>query len=103
MEIRDISKLFNRTSHAQGSPRPAGVDPDSSTRGTNGTPDGLQLSEVGRVLADLRKAAQAVPEVRSERVQEIRRAIESDELELNPERIAQALLRQGVLADLLGR
>jgi anti-sigma28 factor (negative regulator of flagellin synthesis) len=44
-----------------------------------------------------------VPEVRPERVQEVRSALESGDFTLNPEAIAQALLRQGVLDDLLGR
>jgi len=44
-----------------------------------------------------------VPEVRSERVQELRRAIQNGELVANPGAIAEALLRQGLLDDLLGR
>lgn len=103
MEIRDISKLFNRTQPSQGSPRPTGVDPESSARATQGSADGLHLSDLGRLLAELRKAAEAVPEVRSERVQELRRAIQSGELMANPDAIAEALVRQGLLDDLLGR
>lgn len=103
MEIRDISKFFNRTQPSQGSVRPTGVDAESSARETQGSADGLQLSDVGRLLAELRRAAEAVPEVRSERVQELRRAIQSGELATNPDAIAEALVRHGLLDDLLGR
>lgn len=103
MEIRDISKLFNRTQPSQGPARPTGADAESSARGAQESADGLQLSDLGRLLAELRKAAEAVPEVRSERVQELRQAIRSGELVANPDAIAEALVRQGILDDLLGR
>ena len=103
MEIRDISKLFNRTQPSQGPARPTGADAESSARQTKGSADGLQLSDLGRLLSELRRAAEAVPEVRSERVQELRRAIQNGELVANPDAIAEALLRQGLLDDLLGR
>lgn len=103
MEIRDISRLLRKTNPTPGSVGPGEVDRDRSSREAGGSPDAVQVSERGRLLAELRRAAQAVPEVRSERVEEVRRGLASGKPELSPETIAQALLRHGVLRDLLGR
>ena len=103
MEIRDIFRLLQRPNPTPGSVAPSEADRHPSPRRAPGGDDAVQVSEQGRRLAELRKTAKAVPEVRQARVEELRRALRSGELSLHPEIIAQALLRQRVLRDLLGQ
>lgn len=103
MEIREISRVLQQqTDPTLGAVRPGEAQPEQGNRTTQGSTDAVQVSEKGRVLAELHQAAKSVPEVRQDRVQAVRQAIQSGELEPDPEKTAESLKSQGVLDDLLG-
>jgi flagellar biosynthesis anti-sigma factor FlgM len=80
-----------RASRVTGSPPPdqQQTEPSSSDRVT--------VSDRAQALNDTRRAALAVPEVRQDRVDAIRRELAAGSLVPDPRRVAQALLDQSVL------
>ncbi|MFQ5828072.1 MAG: flagellar biosynthesis anti-sigma factor FlgM [Candidatus Methylomirabilia bacterium] len=103
MEIREISRVLQQqTDPTLGGVRPAEAQRDQGDRTAQGSTDAVQVSEKGRILAELHQAAKGVPEVRQDRVQAVRQAVQSGELEPDPRKTAESLLQQGVLDDLLG-
>ncbi|MFQ5946085.1 MAG: flagellar biosynthesis anti-sigma factor FlgM [Anaerolineae bacterium] len=104
MEIREITRILQQqTDPTLGGVRPGEAQPDQGDRAAKGSTDAVQVSEKGRVLAELHQSAKAVPEVREDRVQAIRQSIQSGDLEPDPEKTADAIRRQGLLDDLMGR
>lgn len=97
MDIRDIQ---SRNTGA--------ADEARSTRGVGGVPaprpstdhpaDRLTLSDRARVLQEVRRAALAVPDVRTERVEAVRAGLADGSVTPDPERIARALLAQGLVS-----
>ena len=59
--------------------------------------DRVTMSDQAQALQQLRLAALAVPEVRMDRVEALRRQLASGKLRPDPHRIAQALLSQGII------
>ena len=59
--------------------------------------DRVTMSQEAKVFQQARLAALAVPEVRMDRVEALRRQLGAGELRADPDRIARALLTQGVL------
>ena len=98
MDIRDIQSgntgatepsRRSRGTGGVGSP-PANQTPESSS-------DSVALSGQAQALQQVRRAALDVPEVRQDRVSEIRDQVSKGSLVLDPSRIARALLDQNVL------
>ena len=59
--------------------------------------DTVELSEQAQNMGRLQDKIAAVPEVDSERVAAIRQAISEGRFEINPEKLAEAILRQDEL------
>ena len=59
--------------------------------------DRVTMSQEAQVFQQARLAALAVPEVRTDRVEALRRQFAAGQLHADPDRIAKALLTQGVL------
>jgi flagellar biosynthesis anti-sigma factor FlgM len=79
-----------RSSRVAGSPPPAG-------HGTEPSSDRVTMSDRAQALHDARRAALAVPEVRQDRVEAVRRDLAAGLLVPDPRRVAQALLEQSIL------
>ena len=95
MDIKDIQ-----------SGTPAPLDPTRDTRppvapAASGAPDrrddSVTMSGQAQAFQQARLAALAVPEVRTDRVEALRRQLASGELRPDPARIAEALLSQDIL------
>ena len=99
MDIRDIQA--GNTGAAEPSRRSRGTGGVGSTPPVNQTPestsDSVALSGQAQALQQVRRAALDVPEVRQDRVSEIRDQVSKGSLVLDPSRIARALLDQNVL------
>jgi negative regulator of flagellin synthesis FlgM len=59
--------------------------------------DHVSLSNRAQALQDARRAALDVPDVRTDRVEALRRQIQTGSLVPDPDRIARALLGQGAV------
>jgi negative regulator of flagellin synthesis FlgM len=57
-------------------------------------PDGVSLSDAARSLASARKAADGAPDVRADRVAEIKAAIADGTYTVNSRQLARALVRR---------
>ena len=96
MDIKDI--------HSGGPTKP---ESSRDVRGTVPSPppgpaadqpvDRVTMSDQAQALQKARLAALAVPEVRMDRVEALRRQLAAGKLKPDPHRIAQALLSQGVV------
>lgn len=99
MDIRDIQtgpspapEPARRVRNATAGPRDtAGADPQDTT------PDQVVMSRAARALDEMRQTALASPEVREARVEHIRQAIAEGTYGPDPDRIARALVAQGLL------
>jgi negative regulator of flagellin synthesis FlgM len=90
---------------SQSQPRPTGDGRGvGDTRGARGTEsesraghrdsgDQVTLTETARRLSDVVQTASAQPAVDSQRVEEIRRAIQEGRYEVNAERVAEKLMK----------
>lgn len=76
-------KTVSRTSDAVSSPAQAAV--------ASGNP--VRITDQARQLASLEQAVQSLPVVNETRVAQIRLALEEGRYQINPERIADKLLR----------
>lgn len=76
-------KTVSRTSDAASSPAEAAV--------AQGSP--VRITDQARQLASLEQAVQSLPVVNEARVAQIRLALEEGRYQVNPERIADKLLR----------
>jgi negative regulator of flagellin synthesis FlgM len=98
MDIRDVQAgQSGASAPTEASRRTRSVD---SVAGESSQPDSrdqVALSPEAQALQQARRAAEDVPEVRQDRVDEIRRALASGTLVPDPIRIARALIAQGVL------
>ncbi|RME67977.1 MAG: flagellar biosynthesis anti-sigma factor FlgM [Nitrospirae bacterium] len=56
--------------------------------------DSVHLSDKARKVEELRKAVDAVPEVRQDRVQALKRAIQEGTYRIDAEKIAQKMLEE---------
>lgn len=96
MDIRDIqSRTTGAADEARSARGVGGVSP--SRPSTDPPADRLTLSERARLFQEIRRAALAVPEVRTERVDAVRAGLADGSLAPDPERIARALLAQGLV------
>jgi len=95
MEIRDIQAGSAGAPEASRT-RALGSAPPSG-QGREGSVDRVALSDQAQALQQVRRAALAVPEVREERVEEVRSGIADGSLVPDPGRIARALLDQHIL------
>lgn len=90
-----IGKIGNKIEEAGTGNR---VTPDKGpaggARSTSGTSsDTVQLTSSAQLLERLEKSLQTLPAVDSQRVQEIRAAIDSGDYEINSQAIADAMMR----------
>jgi negative regulator of flagellin synthesis FlgM len=97
MDIRDVQT--GNAGAAQSSSRARRVDP--ARPGAGGAPDAagdrVTMSDRAQVLQRLRQAALAVPEVRLDRVESLKRRLAEGTLVPDPDRIARALIDQRAL------
>jgi len=89
MKIHDIG--------GHGGPRrPDGPGGSGTREGASSTTgverDRIELSETARRRLTLLREAQGLPEIREERVESLRRAIETDSYRVDVRRLAQAIL-----------
>jgi flagellar biosynthesis anti-sigma factor FlgM len=97
MDIRDIPS--RTTGPADESRAARGVAPSATPRAAaDRSPDSVTLSDRAQAFQETRRAALAVPDVRSERVDQVRAKLAGGSLVPDPERIARALLEQGVVS-----
>jgi len=96
MDIRDVhSRGTNPADQTRGA---RSVGSSSSPRNTEGgSDDRVTLSNRAQNLQDARRAALDVPDVRTDRVEALRGRIKSGSLVPDQNRIAKALLGQGVV------
>jgi len=59
--------------------------------------DSVVISEEAKLLAGIKQRLDAVPDVRRERVESLKRAIESGEYRVPSEAIAEAMIREGAV------
>ena len=96
MDIRDIQS--RTTGQADESRGARGVGSSAASRAAaDRTPDSVTLSNRAQAFQQTRRAALAVPEVRSDVVERVRAGLASGSIVPDPERIARALLEQGVV------
>ncbi len=57
-------------------------------------PDRVRISEQGKKIAELMSAIDQLPEIREEKIREIKEAIESGTYQIDPHKIAQKLLEE---------
>ena len=95
MDIRDIQST-GASQPTQGS-RGTGSSKPSQGSGASGDRDRVTVSARAQAIHSARQAALAMPEVRTDRVQEIRERLAQGEIVPDPSRIARALLDQGVV------
>jgi negative regulator of flagellin synthesis FlgM len=97
MEIRDIQA--GGASAPEPSRRTRGPESSRQAGGADrGSGDQVALSGQAQALQQARRAALAVPEVRQDRVDDIRARIADGSLVVDPARIARALLDQQILS-----
>src|SRR5262245_65483393 len=97
MGIRDSqSRNIGRTDEPRGSRRAgqAPATPNASDR----SDDSVSSSPRAHAFQDARRAALEVPEVRTERVEALRRTLARGSAAVDPKRIARALLDQGIVS-----
>jgi negative regulator of flagellin synthesis FlgM len=99
MDIREIQS--SNTGATEASRRSRGTGGAGSTppvtQSAETSSDSVALSGQAQALQQVRRAALEVPEVRQDRVTEIRDQVSKGALVLDPSRIARALLEQNVL------
>lgn len=97
MDIRDIQSRGTGPTDESRSTR--GVGPSATSRNTSDrSPDSVTLSDRAQALQETRRAALAVPDVRTERVDAVRKQLAGGTLVPDPDRIARALLAQGIVS-----
>ena len=62
--------------------------------GRSKSADRVEISLKGKEIAELRSAINQIPEVRMDKVKEIKEAIESGNYRIDPSRIAEKLLKE---------
>ncbi len=96
MDIREIQPRSTGAADESRGPRAVGSTP-APRDASEPSPDRLTLSERAQALQDARRAALAVPDVRTDVVDQVRRRLADGSLRPDPDRIAHALLAQGLL------
>ncbi len=96
MDIRDIRP--RATGPAEEPRGPRGVEPASTPRpAPDRGADRVTLSDRAQAFQEARRAALAVPDVRTDRVETLRARLADGSLVPDPDRIARALLDQGMV------
>jgi flagellar biosynthesis anti-sigma factor FlgM len=96
MDIRDIQSRNTGPADEARSARRVGAS-SSAKPAPDRSSDHVSLSERAQALQETRRAALDVPEVRSDRVNAVRAKLADGSLTPDPERIARALLAQGLV------
>ena len=96
MDIRDVqSRNINPADEPRGA-RNVGQTP-ASRNASDRSDDRVTLSARAHAFQETRRAALDVPEVRTDRVEAVRGKIGDGTLAVDAERIARALLQQGIV------
>ena len=96
MDIRDVHSRSTNPTEQSRAARSAGSS-SSSRPSESASDDRVTLSNRAQAFQDARRAALDAPDVRTERVEALRGQIKNGRLVPDPDRIAKALLGQGVL------
>jgi len=96
MDIRDISSRGTGAADEARGPRSVGPSPATRTAADRSS-DRVTLSDRAQTFQEVRRAALDVPDVRTDRVAAVRARLADGSMVPDPERIARALLAQGVL------
>lgn len=96
MDIRDIRSGNAGAADEARSAR--GVGPSSAARPASDRSDRVTLSDRAQAFQEARRAALEVPDVRSDQVNAVRAKLADGSLAADPERIARALLAQGIVS-----
>jgi flagellar biosynthesis anti-sigma factor FlgM len=97
METGKINSISAAAAEAARPTRVTGTPPSGSQQPGETSSDRVTVSDRAQALNDVRRAALAVPEVRQDRVDAVRKKLEAGALDPDPRRIAQALLEQSIL------
>lgn len=97
MGIRDVQSRNIGPADEPHGPRSAQQAP-ATPSGSDRSDDGVALSARAHALQEARRAALDVPEVRTERVEALRRTLARGSAAVDPKRIARALLDQGIVS-----
>jgi len=77
----------------------------SSVRGVRqrdgGVSDTVEISGLARHLKDLTRVVSSVPEVNTERVNEVRRKVDAGQIRVQSESLAEDLIRRAIVEHLL--
>ncbi len=65
------------------------------------TADTVVISDTAKRIQEARIQLESIPDTRSEKVAEIKRRIEDGTYEINPDKIADKMIRESLLNDLL--
>ncbi len=96
MDIRDVrSRNTGPADEARGAR--SGSSSSAARSAADRSADRVTLSDRAQALQETRQAALDVPEVRSDRVAAVRAKLADGSLAPDPERIARALLAQGLV------
>jgi negative regulator of flagellin synthesis FlgM len=101
MEISDKHPNINLTYVKQVQHRPADNDKPPANKKNDENGDVVALSATARDLQKVEKALEALPEVRLDQVQRIREAIEAGSYQIDSAKIADRMLRESLLNDLV--
>ncbi|MBI3634966.1 MAG: flagellar biosynthesis anti-sigma factor FlgM [Candidatus Rokubacteria bacterium] len=96
MDIREIQSRNTGAADESRGPRAVGPTPAAGAS-TDPSTDRVTLSARAQALQEVRRAALSVPEVRNDVVTETRGRVADGTLVPDPERIARALIDQGVI------
>lgn len=96
MDIRDVRSRGTNPAEESRNARAVERTPAARTAGDR-SDDRVTLSDRAHAFQETRRAALAVPEVRTERVEAVKARLGDGSLAVDTERIARALLQQGIV------
>jgi anti-sigma28 factor (negative regulator of flagellin synthesis) len=97
METRKITSLSDQAAEQIRPTRVTGAPPSGSQRPADAPSNRVTMSVRACAFGDLRRAALAVPGVRLDRVDAVRKKLAAGVLDPDPWRIARALLERSIL------
>lgn len=95
MDQGTLGKIGNKVDETStnGTVKANSTGADSAAANATATSDTVNLTSNAKLLERLDKTLETLPAVNAERVAEIRHAIESGDYEINPDAIADAMIR----------
>ena len=101
MKINVLHPQFNSSANKIGQKKPATPSADTATAHRSNTKfDRVELSQTAIEMQRAKKMADAVPDIREEKVAEIKTQIENGTYKIDSEKIASKMIRESILLKL---